>query len=261
MSGLRAAVWAEALKARRSRMPLVTAMGFCLAPLMGGFFMVVLEDPARARRLGLIGAKAQLVAGTADWPTYLGVLAQATAVGGVLLFGLATVWVFGREYSHRTVTDLLALPTSRVSIVAAKFLVVVVWSAGLVAMMFALGLVVGSLVGLPGWSVGLALRGFGIVAATGGLTVLLISLLAFAASAGRGYLPAIGVMSLMVFLAQVVAAAGWGAYFPWSVPALYSGIAGRDVQDLGSVSYVLVAMAGLVGVLGTFAWWRLADQT
>jgi hypothetical protein len=41
MKGLRAALWAEALKARRSRMPLVTALGFCLAPLMGGFFMVV----------------------------------------------------------------------------------------------------------------------------------------------------------------------------------------------------------------------------
>jgi ABC-2 type transport system permease protein len=51
MKGLRAALWAEALKARRSRMPLVTALGFCLAPLMGGFFMVVLKDPERARRL------------------------------------------------------------------------------------------------------------------------------------------------------------------------------------------------------------------
>ena len=260
MSGLRAALWAEALKARRSRMPLVTALGFCLAPLMGGFFMVVLKDPERARRLGLIGTKAQLVTGTADWPTYLGVLAQATAVGGVLLFGLAAIWIFGREYSQRTATDLLALPTSRAAIVAAKFVVVVVWSAGLVVIMFLLGLAVGSLVGLPGWSVGLAVRGVGIVAATGGLTVLLVTALAFAASAGRGYLPAVGVMFLMVFLAQVVAAAGWGAYFPWSVPALYSGIAGRDVQDLSSISYVLVGLAGVAGVLGTFVWWRVADH-
>jgi ABC-2 type transport system permease protein len=260
MSGLRAALWAEALKARRSRMPLVTALGFCLAPLMGGFFMVVLKDPEQARRLGLIGTKAQLVTGTADWPTYLGVLAQATAVGGVLLFGLAAIWIFGREYSQRTATDLLALPTSRAAIVAAKFVVVVVWSAGLVVIMFLLGLAVGSLVRLPGWSVELAVRGVGIVAATGGLTVLLVTALAFAASAGRGYLPAVGVMFLMVFLAQVVAAAGWGAYFPWSVPALYSGIAGRDFQDLSIISYVLVGLAGVAGVLGTFVWWRVADH-
>jgi ABC-2 type transport system permease protein len=261
VSGLWPALWAEALKARRSRMPLVTALGFCLAPLMGGFFMVVLKDPERARRLGLIGSKAQLVSGTADWPTYLGVLAQATAVGGVLLFGLAVIWLFGREYSHRTVTDLLALPTSRAAIVAAKFLVLGVWSAGLVAVMFALGLAVGGLVGLPGWSQGLAVRAAGTVAATGGLTLLLVTVLALAASAGRGYLPAVGVMFLMVFLAQVVAAAGWGPYFPWSVPALYSGIAGRQAQQLGSVSYLLVVIAGLAGLAVTFAWWQTADQS
>lgn len=261
MSGLRAALWAEALKARRSRMPLVTALGFCLAPLMGGFFMVVLKDPERARRLGLIGAKAQLTTGTADWPTYLAVLAQATAIGGVLLFGLAAIWVFGREYSHRTIADLLALPTGRAAIVGAKFLVVALWAAALVVIVFLLGMAVGAVVGLPQWSAGLALRGFGTVAATGGLTVLLVTPLAFAASAGRGYLPPIGVMFLMVFLAQVLAAAGWGPYFPWSVPALYSGIAGQSAQHLGGVSYVLVGLAGVAGVLGTFAWWRLADQT
>jgi hypothetical protein len=98
-------------------------------------------------------AKAQLVTGTADWPTYLGELTQETAVGGVLLFGLATIWLFGREYSHRTATDLLALPTGPAAIVAAKFLVVAVWSAMLVAIVFLLGLAVGRLVGLPAWSV------------------------------------------------------------------------------------------------------------
>lgn len=261
MTGLWPALWAEALKAHRSRMPLVTALGFCLAPLMGGFFMVVLKDPERARRLGLIGTKAQLVSGTADWPTYLGVLAQATAVGGVLLFGLVAIWLFGREFSHRTTTDLLALPTSRSAIVAAKFLVLGVWSAGLVAVLFSLGLAVGGLVGLPGWSTALALRAAGTTAATGGLTLPLVTVLALAASAGRGYLPAVGVMFLMVFLAQVVAAAGWGPYFPWSVPALYSGIAGRHAQQLGSPSYLLVVIAGLAGLAGTFTWWQTADQT
>lgn len=188
-------------------------------------------------------------------------LAQAAAVGGMLLFGLAVIWLFGREFSQRTTTDLLALPTSRAAIVAAKFLVLGVWSAGLVAVMFVLGLVVGGLVGLPGWSAALALGAAGTAAATGGLTLLLVTVLALAASAGRGYLPAVGVMFLMVFLAQVVAAAGWGAYFPWSVPALYSGIAGRQAQQLGSVSFVLVAIAGLAGLAGTFAWWQAADQT
>lgn len=260
MRGLAAALWTEVLKARRSKVPLVTALGFCLAPVMGGFFMIVLKDPEHARRLGLIGAKAQLTAGTADWPTYLAVLAQATAIGGLLLFGLVAIWTFGREYSHRTVQDLLALPTPRAAVVGAKFLVVAAWSAALVVIVFLLGLAIGAAVGLPGWSAGLVLRSLGTVAATGGLTILLVTPFAFAASAGRGYLPPIGLMLLVVFLAQVLAAAGWGPYFPWSAAALYSGVAGRDAQRLGSVSYALVVLTGTAGVLATFTWWRLADQ-
>lgn len=87
-----------------------------------------MKDPDLARRLGLISAKAQIVAGSADWPTYLGFLAQATAVGGILLFALIGSWVFGREYSDRTISDLLPLPTPRRSIVLAKF--VVLWCCG-----------------------------------------------------------------------------------------------------------------------------------
>ena len=92
--------------------------------MVGGLFMVILKDPAWARRHGLIATKAQLAAGTADWPTYWALLAQAVAVGGVVLFGLVAIWVFGREYSDRTATDLLALPTARSTIVGAKFVVV-----------------------------------------------------------------------------------------------------------------------------------------
>src|SRR3954462_7310088 len=113
MTLFRAALWAEALKARRSKVPWLTALGFSLAPLVGGLFMIILKDPERARSMGLISAKAQLTVGVADWPTYFGLLAQATAVGGAMLFSLLTAWVFGREFSDRTAKELLANPTPR----------------------------------------------------------------------------------------------------------------------------------------------------
>jgi ABC-2 type transport system permease protein len=149
MSNLAQALWAEGLKARRSKVPLLTALGFSLAPLAGGFFMVVLKDPALARRMGLISAKAQIVAGAADWPTYLGVLAQATALGGFVLFSFIASWVFGREFADHTAKDLLALPTPRAAIVLAKFVLVALWSAGLTAFVYLLGLGVGAAVALP----------------------------------------------------------------------------------------------------------------
>ncbi len=99
------AIWVEVLKVRRSKMPLLTVLGFSLAPFAGGFFMIVMKDPDLARRMGMISAKAQVFAGSADWPTYLGLLAQATAIGGIVLFSLISSWVFGREYSDHTVKD------------------------------------------------------------------------------------------------------------------------------------------------------------
>ena len=261
MNGLVAALWAESLKARRSRMPWLTALGISLAPLMGGLFMVVLKDPQWARRYGLISTKAQVTAGSADWPTYLGLLTQAVAVGGLIIFGLVAIWVFGREYGDRAVTDLLALPAPRAAIVIAKFVVIASWSAALAALVAALGLGMGAAVGLPDWSLALALGFAGRMAVTAGLTVLLVTPFACAASAGRGYLPPIGVMFLSIFLSQVIAALGWGEYFPWSVPALTSGVAGPGAQQVGASSYLLVALTGVAGIAGTVAWWRLADQT
>jgi ABC-2 type transport system permease protein len=79
------ALWAEGLKARRSKVPLLASIGFTLAPLMDGFFMFIMKDPERAREMGLLSTKAQLVMSTADWTTFFSVLTQAIAVGGVIV--------------------------------------------------------------------------------------------------------------------------------------------------------------------------------
>jgi ABC-2 type transport system permease protein len=258
---LSAALWTESLKARRSKVPWLTALGFALAPLMDGLFMVILLDPERARAMGLISAKAQLTVGVADWPTFLGVLAQATAVGGTVLFSLLTAWSFGREFSDRTTKELLATPTPRAAIVAAKFVMVAAWSVVLVAFIAVLGLVVGLAIGLPGWSQAVLWRGASDLFWTTLLALALMPPVALIASAGRGYLPPLAWAMLMLFLAQILAATGWGAWFPWSVPPLFSGLAGPRADQLGPHSYVLVALALVAGLAGTFAWWQRADQT
>jgi len=261
MTLFHAALWAEVLKARRSKVPWFTALGFSLAPLMGGLFMVILKDPERARSMGLISAKAQLAAGVADWPTFFGLLAQATAVGGAMLFAIATAWVFGREFSDHTAKELLALPTPREANVGSKFAVVALWTAGLTALVLGIGLAVGAAVGLPGWSTALLWRGAGDLLASAGLTLALMSPVALFASMGRGYLPPLGWAILTIFLAQIVAALGWGAWFPWSVPALFSGLAGPRAAQVGLQSYALVALTCAAGLVGTLAWWHSADQT
>jgi ABC-2 type transport system permease protein len=222
--------------------------------------MWVLKDPELARRMGVISLKAQVVARAADWLTYMGVLAQAVAIGGIILFSLIASWVFGREWADHTISDLLALPTQRSGVVLAKFLLVMAWSAVLTAVIFLIGLGVGALVGLPEAPAGLFRQSAITLAGTAGLTILLVTPIAFAASAGRGYLPPMGAAILALILAQLVAAAGWGEYFPWSIPALYSGMAGPDYADLGAASFLIVFLASLAGFAATFAWWERADQ-
>lgn len=260
MNNVLQTTWVEVLKARRSRVPLFTLLAFSLAPLAGGFFIWVLKDPELAQRMGVISLKAQVVAGAADWLTYMGILAQAVAIGGLILFSLIASWVFGREWADHTISDLLALPTSRSAVVLAKFLLVMSWSAVLTAVIFVIGLGVGALVGLPEAPAGLFQESAANLAGTAGLTILLVTPIAFAASAGRGYLPPMGAAILSLIVAQLVAAAGWGEYFPWSVPALYSGMAGPAYADLGAVSFLIVFLASLAGFAATFAWWERADQ-
>jgi ABC-2 type transport system permease protein len=261
MSDLVRAFQCELLKARRSRVPLWTAAGFSLAPLMAGLFMFILQDPSRARALGVLRAKAQIAAGVADWPTYLGVIAQATAVGGSLVFALAATWVFGREFVDRTAKLLLAVPTPRHAIVSAKFALVAIWSTLLAAWILGLAVPIGFLLELPGWSEqALAEKALN-VASTAGLSILLLSPTAFLASASRGYLAPMGFTILTIFLGQITIATGWGAWFPWSVPALFTGMAGPRTDILSASSYALVGLTSLAGVGATLAWWRRTDHT
>ena len=261
MHNVGSAFWVEALKAHRSRMPLFTLLGFSLAPLVGGFFMIILRDVEMARRIGLISMKAQIVAGTADWPTYLALLAQATAIGGFILFSLVISWVFGREFSDRTAKDLLALPTSRTVIVLAKFVVTGVWAGALVAAICLLGLGVGHAVALPPTPPGVIAQGLATVAITAALTIAVTMPIAFFAGAGRGYLPAMGAALLAVILAQIVAAVGWGDYFPWAIPALYAGAARPNYASLGIASYGITVATLLIGLAATLVWWESADQS
>jgi ABC-2 type transport system permease protein len=261
MTNFTSALWAEALKVIRSKVLLFTTLGFSMAPLVGGLFMIIVRDPEAARSMGLISTKAQIAIGAADWPTFFGFQAQAVAAGGMVLFSIITIWVFGREFSDHTVKELLALPTSRETIITAKFIVIVVWSLALTLLIFGIGLIVGTLVVIPGWSAELLRNSFTSILGEAVLTLPLMSFVALLASIGRGYMPPFGWTIFTLFLANIAAIMGWGDWFPWAVPAMFSGMAGPEASQLGLHSYVVVIITGIIGLVTTYYWWRNADQT
>ena len=208
----------------------------------------------------MISDKAQLMAGTADWPTYLDTLAQAVSLGGIFLFSLIGSWVFGREFVDGTAKDLLAVPVSRWTILLAKFVVVMLWSAAITLLIYIVTLLLGLWIGLPQGSTSVLIEKSGMIAITTLLVIIVLTPVAFFASIGRGYLLPVGVTILFVLLANVLVVAGWGPYFPWAIPALYAGTGDADVS-LGLASYIVVAATSLVGIVGTYLWWHFADQS
>jgi ABC-2 type transport system permease protein len=246
---------AEFLKFSRTKVFWATLAAIVFITLMCGFIMYVSLHPDIALKAGLIGDKAKLFP-NAGWPGFLALLAEMATAGGSIFFGFAASWVFGREYSDKTIKDLLARPVSRSSIVAAKFLIVALWSLILIAAMAAVGLFAGFLVGLPGWSANAVSQGMKVFFVSAALELPLAAPIAFLASAGKGYLLPLGFVILTLVLANLSGMIGFGAYFPWAVPGLYS----QGTEVLGASSYLIVAATSLLGMAGTFAWWRYADQ-
>jgi ABC-2 type transport system permease protein len=257
MHNLSDMVWIELRKAIRSRMPLWTALGSLFIPFGIAFLIFVSKNPEISQKLGLISAKANLIAYAAtDWPTYLGVYGEVIGAGGLILFILIISWIFGREFTDGTLKDMLAVPVQRASILLAKFIVAAIWSEALTVLIFMAGLVMGAIIQLPGGSISVILQGSTLVVKTSCLVIAVILPFALFASMGRGYLLPIGVAILtmmMINLAQIV---GWGEYFPWAVPVLFA----QGKSPLTPISYWIVLLTALAGMIATYLWWKYADQ-
>ena len=191
-----------------------------------------------------------------DWSSYLKLSGELIAAAGLFLFVIVISWVFGREFADGTVKDLLAVPVQRSSILLAKFFVSAAWSAMLTLVIFIFSLIMGLLIGLPDGSREVIFQGSALVVVTACLVMVTVTPFAFFASVGRGYLLPMGIAILTVMMANLVAVAGWGEYFPWAVPGLFA----QGESPLTPVSCWIVLLTGLAGMFATYLWWKYADQ-
>lgn len=253
---------AEILKNRHSRITWVTFIAFSLAPLFGGVFMLLMKDNGSEGLSGTFKSKAVLMSFEANWNSYLGLLSQAVGVGGVLIFGFVASWLFGREYSDGTVKDLLSLPISRTKILNAKFIYYTIWCISLVLSNLILGLLIGFILRLPGWDSVMFLNNIQVYSLTTIMIILLNTPIAFFAIYGKGFMTPLGIVAILLVLAQIIGALGFGNYFPWAVPGIYSGSGGADLKaGLNIFSYLIIVMISIIGYFSTILWWKYSDQT
>lgn len=250
-----AAYAVEALKLRRSRVVAVATVALLLVPaLLARAFLFAGErggaDP--------MNAKASLLLPGVGWAGYLGGLIQIYATAGVIGSGIVVGWCFGREYADRTVVSLYASATPRTSVAWAKLVLLAAWSV-------AVGIGVAATAALIGIASGLgppdAIDGrvLGRIAALAVLSGLLALPVALPASIGRGYLPAVGGLMVLVVAAQVAMVAGAGTWWPWSVAAVWAMGTDAGMEPVAPVWLTVVPLVTALGAAATVAWWRRAE--
>lgn len=261
MKTFQAALWMEILKVRRTRVLAVSVYFFIFIGVFMGLLMFVSGHPDITSRSAMLKMKTSFLGGS-DWNAYFGLLIQIVLTVGVIGAGIITAWDFGREFSDRVVKDLLALPVPRSLIVSAKMIVLLVWSILLSVVVLGAAVLTGLIVRIPGWSGELLLPFLENYLVCSLLNALLITPVAFVASAGRGYLLPISFVILVMILTQIlfVGLPGVTPWFPWAVPALFSGVGGIILPSPGGMSWLLYALTVLAGLYGTIAWWRFADH-
>lgn len=254
------ALQVEILKIKYSRILWATFVAFGLGPIMGAVFILIVQDPEAMSKAGGLAMKAKAMNFEANWSSYLDILTQTIGVGGILLFGFVASWIFGREYSDRTATDLLALPISRTKILNAKFLLYVIWCFMLVLSNLLIAIVLGTIMQLPTMGMDFLSQFMSDYFITTVLTIIVGIPIAFFALYGKGYLAPLAFVALTLVFAQVIAAVGYGSYFPWAIPGLYSGAGGAYKSLLNNLSYTILICTGIGGYFASILYWKMSDQ-
>jgi ABC-2 type transport system permease protein len=250
----------EFLKLRRSKVTWGTLAVLSMAPLAIALFMWIVREPGRAAQLGLLGTKANLAGLEATWPVFLSMLTLVVGFAGMILLAFVVAYLFGREYADVTAKNMLALPVARHWFVLAKLTVAAVWWLVLVLAVLVESFVVGSTLSLPGFTVALAVGAVRNALAGAGISFLLVPIVAWIATLGRGYMPPLAFALFALALGNVFGKTGWAVWFPWSIIPLLIGAVGQPVGALPVGSYVVAALTFVLGVAATTLQLRFADN-
>jgi ABC-2 type transport system permease protein len=194
-------------------------------------------------------------AANVTWALYLADILKTFTALLVIGFAFTTCWVFGREYTDKTINDLLVKPVSKLSVAVSKFAVIFLWNSLLTILMFMAVVLLGVYFDLDDGTAILVSRYFLMFMATSLLTMFVSTVSSFMANVTKGYLAPIGLIFLIVLIINVVDNLGLSAYIPWTIPGLL-------ITDgvLRPISILILTITGVIGFAGTTAWWRFAEQ-
>lgn len=242
---MRAAIRAESLKLSRSLVGRVATTAIVLGIVLLSSAMLAAARAGNTQVVAKLGPDA-----TPDWHGFMSAATQITAAGGLAGFAIVLGWMFGREFTDRAVHGLFALPVSRATIAFAKLITYGAWSALVAAVMPALLLATGLVLGLgtPDAETLGALARLVVLSLLGSWLAVPV---AWAATLGRSVLAGVGVAIALIVVAQFSVLAGVGGWMPLAAPALWA-MSGEG--ELASAGQALLAVPFGALFIGLTAW-------
>lgn len=245
------ALTAEVAKLKRASLPWWTVAAILIGPSMSNVF-------ATAQ---------QVEAGRVSWSDFFGLGAMAMGTWyGILIFGLVTAFVFGREFSEGVAPNMLTVPTRRECFVLAKLIVLGVWVAALTVLSLFAQAAWATLLGLDGFAWSAVWAGAGEVFTVALLIFLTLPVVALVAVVSRGVFAPM-IFSAFGFSAGMIGGiAGWGDWLPWAMPTAiggtFMGPAGvTQVPELTTGSWAIAFSMFAIGVVAVLYWVNHADST
>lgn len=253
---MRQVLGTELLKLRRAPVVWGTLCALLAGPLGLALLIWIVQDPERAARTGMLGAKAELTGIEATWPVYNSFVVLVIGSAGWLVLAFIMAYLFGREYSDHTATALFTFPIARHRFAVGKFVISIAWWVAIAAITLAEAIAVGTALGLTDFT-GDTLPGL----ITDTAAAILVTWLAGTPVAlltvwTRSYLAPIGVAMALLLAGQLLGETGWASWFPWSV------LVAANIDEAGVPPHswaVLLATAAL-GIAATIWRYRTADN-
>lgn len=202
-----------------------------------------------------IGTIFSVTPGDMNWHRYLIEVLNNLTTLGLIGYTFISAWVFGREFTDKTIKDLLAKPVSRSVIVLSKILVILAWNVLLSLYMFTMTLAIGQVMGLSGWSFAITWSIFVRYITSSLLFIMVTAPGALLANISKGYLAPLALTLVIVICSNLFASMGFATFFPWTIPQVF--------QMTGAISlssFVILVSTGIAGIAGIFIWWRFAEQ-
>ncbi|PRZ08303.1 ABC-2 type transport system permease protein [Isoptericola sp. CG 20/1183] len=257
MTGLGTALRAETLAWRRSAVQRIATPLLVLLVPVAAVGLVAL-----ARSGAVVGAGAAKLApyATGDAATTQLVAAgQVLSVAALLATGFAAAAAFAQPLADGRAGAYFGLATPRSTVALARCLVLLGWAAacaaGAVLLAVAASAVPSAGLGAEAWAAGGRALVAGLLAA--GLALPFGAV----ATATRSPLATVGALIGVVAVTQMVVLVGGGAWFPYAVPSLWTGMGGPAAASaVGPVGLLLAAAAVPVGLaVVAWQWRRLTD--